>query len=203
MYPHFGGDHFNHLTGYKPKEYTVKLDLESTIRHICDGILEGTKRDNQALYFGFDLRVDTDQKHYNQRAVAVGIHLLRFMGSILGATDDRFIFMRFDHTCNWARISDHDSCWADSMRHYVGEIIDDIMTNKDESKYTERYKEDSLIYDRSDYRAHLLLSGCQLLDIDTIKEVQFMPNRDNLTYRRPLIPDWMLEKYLADKTVSY
>ena len=171
-----------------PKEITVELRLETTVRTICDGILAGAMHKNHGLYLGFDLRIDTDPRYYEQRSVAVGVHLLRFWDRILGATDDKFIFMRFNPICDWEQISQHDSCWADSTDHWVNDIVRDVMTNGDKSKYTQRYKEDGLIYgEQHAHRTHLMMSGVQLVDIEQLRGVSFTDPHSDYKGKKPLI----------------
>jgi len=166
----------------------VELRLETTVRTICDGILAGDMREQKALYFGFDLRIDTDPKYFLQRSVAIGVHLLRFCDRILGATDNRFIFMKFDPTCAWEQISQHDSCWPNSTELWVNDIVRDVMTNRDKSKYTQRYKDDGLTYAKKHcHLTHLTLSGVQLVDIEQLRGVSFTDPHSDYKGKKPLI----------------
>lgn len=163
------------------------IRTESTIRTICDGLLTAENMKDHAVYIAFDLRVDTDTTNYDQRSVAVGIHLLRFYGSIIGAADRDFLMSTFDADRNWEYISGHSSCWADSTMHYMNSIVQDIINNKDNSKYTEPYKDDNLSYGEK-WDANMIIQAVNLVKKNEFKGIVY---DDRNGGKRELCPKWM------------
>ncbi len=166
----------------------MRLDFGDTIRTICDGFLTEANYDKNGVYLGFDLRVTTDTKDHGQRAVAVGVHLLRFHGRILGCANRDFLFPNFRSELEWESISTHDSCWTDSTECWVGDIVRDIMEKKKDSKYVEPYREDKLTYGKDgEYDIWLSLDRSKLIDIEQLRGVAFTDPHSDRNDKRPLI----------------
>lgn len=164
------------------------LNTEYTIKTIIEGLLnDKTIRENNAVYIGLDMRINTDSNNFEQRSVAVAVHLLYFYGSIYMATDENFLFMKFNPECKWKFVSSHDSCWADSMMHDIGDIVRDVMTNMGKSEYTIRYGDDDLTYSDK-YSVNLSMSGIRLVNKSELEDAHY--SKDG-TQIRPMIHKWM------------
>lgn len=168
------------------------ISTESTIRHLAEGLLEG-KESQFGLYIGFDLRVSTNPKMYEQRDVAVGVHFLRFHGRVIGAANRDFLGGSCDKDYDWESVSTHSSCWADSFRGYIDDIVNDIMKNQKKSKYTKEYKDDGLIY-ADDYSSHLSIQTVKLVPAKDLMEIKYKDrhnaDRNGKCPTEKLISEW-------------
>lgn len=173
---------------------THYTSTEFMIRNVFDGLLMPNRKQDltHAAQLDFRLNITTDKSNYGQRHVAVGIHLLRFGHSILGAVDDDWLFPKFKADREWDRLSTHDSCWTDSTMRFMDDIIRDVMTNKNGSKYC---TDDDLTFDDDNYDVFFIVNGFHYLNVDDIKDVTFIQTSGWDTFDTPkkLVPDHMLE----------
>ena len=152
-----------------------QLDLEMTIRRMCDGILN-SKRD-KGLYISLDMGIvpDTD-KCGLQRDVRVGVHLLRYGDTMYGYADHNFLGREFSKLAPWRHVSSHDSCWASSTGSFVDEIERDVYTKKGKSQYVAPYKEDKLKFskDYNKHRTYLFIQTITLVDKSQIEGMVYI-----------------------------
>lgn len=139
------------------------LDTQSSIRNIFDSILYyDNVGDKIGVYMGFDMRINTEKDNFDQRSIALGVHLFRWYGNILGSVDTKFLSMNFDVNNEWEFISQHSSCWADSTMFYFDNIVRDVMKNKNNSKYCERYKDDNITFSDK-YDVSIRMNGIKIM----------------------------------------
>lgn len=173
------------------------IHFESTLRHLADGLLTEANRETHGLYLAFDLRVHTDEKNYDQRDVAIGVHILRFQGRVLIKFDNDFLGGPIDITGDWESCSTHDSCWANSVDCDINRVIRDVINKS--SKFLDKYKDDDLTFDGK-WNVNLMMQTCNLVHADKIKNLVYKNDQGKESYTQKLI-DGMYRKFMIEKNI--
>lgn len=160
----------------------MDLSLEQTIRHMIDG-LDGK---DHGIYISFDLRIQTKKDYFDQRDVAIGIHFLRFQGRVLGAVNEDFFASAFSADLPWESVSTHGSCWADSFCGYINDIVRDVMTNKNKSKFCRKYRDDKLKFGK-EYSTHIMIQTVKIVPQKDLETVVYTDRHNDDQKNVPLI----------------
>jgi hypothetical protein len=165
------------------------IGTESAIRALGD-----LAKGDDAVHLGFDLDIYTDTTVIEQRSVRIGIHLLRLSDRIFGVISKNYFNPTFERDLPWEFISQHDSCWPDSTMHWIGNIIQSVMEQKDNHPVVaERYKDDKLKYNNDKASWSMELRSTNIVKKDEYEGIVYVDRHDRedrtykLTFKNGLI----------------